>query len=141
LISINFTLFAQIIHFLVLVWIFNRLLIRPVLKNLRAKEIDLAGRRESIDGIRQESADREKDYLERLRQARSETMAERDKLLEQAREEADQVRKKAMAESASFMTKVREDLDSSLAEVRRTLKSGEEGLVRQLTEAVLGRKA
>lgn len=141
MISINFTLIAQIIHFLVLVWIFNRLLIRPILKNIRANQADLAGRQESIDGLLQEATDREAAYRERLREARAETMAERDKLLEQAREESDQLRKKAMAESASFMAKVRQDLEASLAEVRETLKSGEEALAHQLTEAVLRRKA
>lgn len=140
MISINFTLFAQIIHFLVLVWIFNRLLIRPVMRNIRANKADLAARQESVEGLLKESADRESAYLERLRQARTETMAERDKLLQQARDEARQLRRKAVKESASFMAKVRADLEASLTEIRQTLKAGEDSLVRQLTEAVLGRK-
>ncbi len=141
MISINFTLFAQILNFLFLVWVFNKLLIRPILKNLAVKEQVLNDRQNSVERLRDEAADREKAYRDKLKEVRRVATAKREELMARAKEEAGRLRRLASEEAAEVMNKVRIEVDNSVKESRKALKEQEEALARQLTEAVLGRSA
>ncbi len=141
MISINFTLVVQILNFLVLLWIFNRLFIRPTMANIEAKKQDLVDRQGVVDSIRDESLDREAAYQAKLKRVRQTASAKREELLGEAKTEAEQLRRKAGQEASEVMTKVRSEIKSSVEETRRSLREKEEALATQLTEAVLGRKA
>ena len=141
MISINFTLFVQILNFLVLVWVFNRIFIRPIIRNLEAKERDLADRKGAVEVLQSEASDREAAYQEKLRSVRSAATAKREELHSRAAKEAKRLRGEAAEEAAGVMAKVRTEIENSVEETRRALREKEEALATQLTEAVLGRKA
>ncbi len=141
MISINFTLFVQILNFLVLVWVFNRIFIRPIMRNMEAKEQALADRQGAVELLRDETADRETAYQEKLKSVRSVAMAKREELQSQAAAEAKRLRGEAAKEAAGVMARVRSEIESSVEVTRKALKEKEEVLAGQLTEAVLGRKA
>ena len=141
MISINFTLFAQVLNFLVLVWIFNRLFIKPIMANIEAKKQDLAARQGEVDNLLEESADRELAYQTKLKRVRQTASAKREELLSEAKAEAEKLRRKAGEEASEVMAKVRSEIKSSVEDTRRSLREKEEAMAAQLTEAVLGRKA
>ena len=141
MISINFTLFVQILNFLVLVWVFNRIFIRPIMRNITAREKELVARQGSVDLLRDETVNREAAYKDKLKSVRQTAAAKRDKLQGEAKTEADRVRRTAAEKAAGVMTKVRSEIEGSVEETRKALREKEEALATQLTEAVLGRKA
>lgn len=112
------TVSAQIINFLVLVWLLKRFLYKPVIGAMERREQRIA---ERLDQAQQKQKDadqraqryqRKTDELEQrreslLEEARGEAQKERDKLLEDAREAATEARRKWMRqveeERRSFM--------------------------------------
>lgn len=103
-----FTVAAQALNFLALVWLLKRFLYRPILDAIDAREKDLAARLADADArqasARTEQARFEHDHAELarrsaelLRQATQQAQAERARLLDQARAAADAVRSERAA--------------------------------------------
>ncbi len=98
-----FTLFAQLVNFLVLVWLLKRYLYKPILHaiderekliagQLHEAEINKADARQELEKYQQKNAEFEQQHQERLQNALSEVNAERQKLMEQTRSEAESLR-------------------------------------------------
>jgi F-type H+-transporting ATPase subunit b len=120
-----FTVAAQVINFLILVWLLKRFLYRPILNALDAREKRIA--RELADAERQQNAaEKERDTYRRkteefeqqrdelLREAKDEAAAERRRLLDEARKAADDLRHKQQ----EALRREQENLHDELA--RRT---------------------
>jgi F-type H+-transporting ATPase subunit b len=94
-----FTIFAQLINFLVLVWLLKRFLYKPILNAIDEREVQIAKKISEAKKIELE-AKKERDELqakikkidnnrtELLSQATSEAEAERDRLFEKAQRDA-----------------------------------------------------
>ena len=102
-----FTVGAQLLNFLILAWLLKRFLYRPILDALDAREQRIAAELADADAKRAE-ADKERDEFHRkneafdqqraalLSQATDEAKAERQRLLDAARQAADTLRAKRM---------------------------------------------
>jgi F-type H+-transporting ATPase subunit b len=100
-----FTVIAQVINFLILVWLLKRLLYRPILDAIDAREKRIAAEladadakkseaRKERDEFQQKNAEFDKQRNAYLNQAIDEANAERQRLLETARQESDDLRAK-----------------------------------------------
>ncbi len=95
-----FTVVAQIVNFLILVWLLKRFLYKPILDAIDARETRIAEKDAKADAAKIE-AQKQRDEFEQknttfdqeraalLKKAKEETQAERDRLLETARKDAD----------------------------------------------------
>ncbi len=112
-----FTVGAQVVNFLVLVWLLKRYLYGPMLTAIDAREKDIASRRaaavaeQEAARKKEEEFQRQKDALEQQRlalltTAQEEAKAERTRLLAEATHEADNLRaarqKELEEETASY---------------------------------------
>lgn len=100
-----FTVSAQVVNFLILMWLLKRFLYQPILGALDAREQRIAAELADADA-KQNQAERERDEFRRkneefdqrreelLRKARDEAEAERQRLLDDARQAADALRAK-----------------------------------------------
>jgi F-type H+-transporting ATPase subunit b len=106
MISINATLVLQVIHFLVLAFILNKLLFKPVLKIIDERKQHLEKTKAEIDNIKEKTIQLEKAFRstenearkgftkERVQQNR-EGMSETESLLDHSQKEADSIKKEA----------------------------------------------
>lgn len=112
-----FTVIAQIVNFIILVWLLKRFLYKPILKAIDEREEKIAAKIEDAEAIdakakreqaefqkKNEKFDKEKKGL--MEKAVAETIKEKEKLLEAARDEA---------------TELRTKLDKSLKEIQENL--------------------
>ena len=100
-----FTVIAQVINFLILVWLLKRFLYRPILNAIDAREKRIATELADAD-TKKAAAERQRDEFQQknaeldkqrnvyLNQAIDEAKAERQRLLETARQESDALRVK-----------------------------------------------
>lgn len=100
-----FTVVAQVVNFLILMWLLKRFLYKPILAAIDAREQRIAAELADADAKRAE-AQTERDQFEKknqqfeqqraalLNQATDEAKAERSRLLDQARQAADDLRAK-----------------------------------------------
>jgi F-type H+-transporting ATPase subunit b len=100
-----FTVSAQVVNFLILVWLMKRFLYQPILHAIDAREKQIATELADADGKRAE-AEKERDEFQHknevfdqqravlLSKARDEAQAERQRLLDEARQDSDSLRTK-----------------------------------------------
>jgi F-type H+-transporting ATPase subunit b len=100
-----FTVVAQAINFLILVWLLKRYLYRPILHAIDERESGIAAQLAQAEAMKAESQKERDDFLYKndafdqdraalLKRAADEANAERQRLLDQAREDADALRAK-----------------------------------------------
>lgn len=116
------TVAAQIVNFLVLVWLLQRLLYGPITRAMERRERRIADRLSDADK-RREEAERE---AERLREMQSELASRRDEILLEAREKAkalretldNEARKETEEMRRSWRNQVTEEKKEFLHELR-----------------------
>ena len=102
-----FTVGAQAVNFLILVWLMKRFLYKPILNAIDAREKKVAAeladadakRAEALkerDQFQQKNDEFDRQRLELMNKAQDDAKAEREKLLEEARQAAEQVRVKSI---------------------------------------------
>ncbi|MBA4075743.1 MAG: F0F1 ATP synthase subunit B [Cyanobacteria bacterium PR.023] len=101
-----FTVGAQAVNFLILVWLMKRFLYKPILNAIDAREKKVAAeladadakRAEALkerDQFQQKNDEFDRQRLELMNKAQDDAKSEREKLLEEARQAAEQVRVKS----------------------------------------------
>ena len=132
------TVAAQIINFLIIVWLLNRFLYGPISRAMEKREAEIRGR---LDDAREE---REKaQALERqLQKDRAAFAAEREARLTAVRQEADEVARQLRAEvrgdvearRVAWLAELREEKQAFLTDLRRSVSRE----FRELAHAALG---
>jgi F-type H+-transporting ATPase subunit b len=125
-----FTVVAQIVNFLILVWLLKRFLYGPVVAAMRKREERIEARLETA-GRREQEA---REEAERFHGEREALEREREALLDAARHEADEIRgrlkERARAEVAALRERWLRELDTEQDEILS-------GLTRQVTRQVV----
>jgi len=118
-----FTVGAQILNFLVLVYLLKRFLYKPIIRAMDEREKKIAARLEEADQKRQEAEQEVESYRDKNRKLDE----EREEILNEAKEEAEN-RKRELVSAAredvkrlesKWKESVQEEIDSFLNELRR----------------------
>ena len=116
-----FTVIAQVVNFLILVWLLKRFLYQPILNALNAREKRIAAELADADAKRAEARMEREEYqrkndefdqqrAELLNKAAGEAAAERQRLLGVARKDADDLRDKQQDQLRSEYQSLREEI-------------------------------
>jgi len=140
MISINATVFVQIIHFLILVLILHLILFRPILK-LMGERIN------HIDKIEKETLDIESkteqlvnDRVLFEKKARIEAGEERSSFQKEGNEISEKIFQDTREEIAAIRDEVDRDVARQIEEARKFLQREATLLADELTEKVVGRR-
>ena len=99
------TVSAQIINFLVLVWLLKRFLYKPVIRAMDRRERRIAERLEDAEEKKEEADRRASRYEEKS----EELEKQREQLLKDTRDDADEERRKLLAEARAEAEQAREE--------------------------------
>ncbi len=120
-----FTVCAQAVNFLVLIWLLKRFLYKPVLGAMDARERKIAEQLQDAETKKNEAAIER----ENLRAARAEFETQKGTLLRQAHDEADVMRKRLTDE-------VRQEIETLRQKWHETLRSEQDTLRTELASRV-----
>lgn len=151
-----FTFGAQVVNFLILVWLLKRFLYRPVIDAMDEREKTIAARLDDAERARVEAehvADRYRQKTVELEHAKDELLAQAGRAvedwkrqhLEKARDEVDSARKKwyrgIQRERNAFLREMRLRAGEQVYETARNviLKLSDESLERRIVETFLSR--
>ena len=126
MISINATIVLQVVHFLILAFILNRLMFQPILKLIRERAAYIEKTKNDTKNLEDESNRLQHDYLAREKgernratlkrsQLRGEGMIEAEKYLSKSREEVVSLRKEAEEKAKRESEKTRPSLEHEAA--------------------------
>lgn len=140
MISINATLIVQIINLLVLLFILNKIMYRPILRILdeRAAKVD-EGNAEA-ERITEQNQDAEHGYLHRLNEGRAQVRAKLHELRLEADKHSDEILQKAGAEAKERQAKMVAEVEAQMAESRTQIKAEAEHVALSMARQLLGRE-
>jgi F-type H+-transporting ATPase subunit b len=134
------TVVIQVILFLVLWYALNKLLFRPYLSLLEERE----GRTE---GVRRETAELESEgrrlrdeYEERIAHAREIGSMDKERILEQGREQRETLLSAAREEAANILDRVRREVRSQLQNEREIAAREAAAIAQEMAQKILGRR-
>jgi F-type H+-transporting ATPase subunit b len=134
LITINETLWVQLIFFLIFLFLINRVMFRPVRRNMADREVHFLSLRQDIHLLKEEinalsdQAEAEENQLRTTAQRAGEA------LQEEGRKEAKQLMDKALEEIRSIQQEAEEQLKASLASARRQVEHESQGLAESIIQ-------
>ena len=139
MVSIDYSLGIQIINFVLLIFILNRLLYKPLLgmidkrkKHLEESEAEIKRLRETVD---QKMAA----YEEKLRRAKVDAVEQKNEIIRQGAEEAKAIIDAVRAEIPGMMEQFTARMEEEIGGAKRILTNQSQKLSVEIAEKVLGR--
>ena len=116
-----FTVVAQVVNFLILVWLLKRFLYKPILDAIDAREKRIAEKNANADAAKADAQQERDDFEHKnssfdqeraasLKKASDEAKAERDRILEAARKDADALSAKRRDELQAEQQRLNEEI-------------------------------
>ena len=140
MISINATLILQIIHFLILMFVLNRILFRPILKLIRDREDYYENTKKSIHDIEEETERLRRELIEKQVEARKEATEERGQLKAEGLREVEKFMDSSRIQGASLRAKADEEVNQEIERVKPMISDEANRLAEEMMQNVIGRR-
>ena len=135
----NQTLIIQIIIFLVLMLVLDRVLFKPMLALLEERKKRTEGRREKAQVTEGQAREIWDDYQTKLAGARSEAEVVRIELVRQGDAERQRLTDEANAKAEKTVTELKAQVQQQAVKAREALATEVDALSRMMAEKILGR--
>jgi len=133
------SLFVQIANFLIIIWLLNTILYRPIRNILIQRKEKITSLEQNIDKLDENAAEKDEAFLSGVKAARAKGLSEKEALLKQGAEEEkkiiEQINKKAQASLAEIREKIAKDSEN----VRASLYKEIDTFANAISEKILGR--
>jgi F-type H+-transporting ATPase subunit b len=139
MISLDLSVVYQIVFFLVLWFVLDKVLFRPYLKLLEEREGKTAGALRETADLEREGARLKAQYEERIAQAQTAGGAAKESILQEARQRREQVLSQARQEAAATLELARQDIARQVARDRQLAATEAATVARQMASKILGR--
>ena len=139
MIKVDGSLFVQIANFLVLIWLLNIVLYKPIRNVLIKRNEKIKGLEQNIDMFKRDAKEREDAFANGLKAARVKGLKEKEALLATASEEErniiEEINQKAQANLAEVRAKIVKDTEA----VRISLQQEVDEFANAIGKKILGR--
>jgi F-type H+-transporting ATPase subunit b len=139
MVELNVTVWVQMANFIVLIFVLNIVLFKPILGVIEGRKKRLEDLGEEVKSLETQIDEKMADYEEKLRQARQEAMNERNEIQQKAAEDGKTIMGEARSEISVIIEDFKNKLDKEMTGARNVLKSQSEKISREISEKVLGR--
>jgi len=139
MVSIDSTIWFQMANFLILMFVLNVVLFKPILRVLERREKHFQGLDEEVKSLDQSVEEKMANYEEKLRQARLEAMNEKNEIQQKASGEGKSKMDEARNEILQIFDDFKQKLDKEMSSARKILKTQAEKISVEISEKVLGR--
>lgn len=135
----DWTLFIQIVNFIVLILILNAILYKPIRKILLERRAKIDGLEQAIESSRQEASDRDQALKIKMSDAKMKGHQEKEALKEAAlaeqRRMLDEINEKAQQDLQAVRAQIAKDAEQA----RKALQGEIQGFSAAIAEKILGR--
>ncbi len=139
MVSVDGSLFIQIINFLFLLYVLNLVLFKPIRRVLLERREKITGLQEGVESLSAESVEKDEAYKDGLKGARAEGLKQKETFVEQASQEEkeiiERINKKAQANLAEIRLQVAEETKKAQSALEQEIDT----FARAIGEKILGR--
>jgi F-type H+-transporting ATPase subunit b len=141
MISINATLVLQVVHFLLLAFILNRLMFRPILRTLNKRTQYFQETRTEIEKLEKEAQRLKSEYFENEKLARKEAVRERTEIRNKGLSEVEKMLTESREQVASIRAEADQNARREMKNLRPSVQQEAGQLADEIMEQVIGRRA
>ena len=139
MISIDYTLWIQMANFLILMFLLNALLYKPILGIMDKRKKQLQDTDEEIKRLNQSVEERMAAYEEKLRQAKMDAVEKKQDIVKEGAEQAKIFIDAAKSEIPGMMEKFHAEMNKEVEEARHILTNQSQKISVEIAEKLLGR--
>ncbi len=140
MIEINFTLLIQAVNFLLLVFLLNVVLYKPILKVLEERERRVDGQQAEAKKLLDDAQQLVAEYNQRLHGAKIEAMNAKNAARSEASEEASRIIEEARKKADEHISQVQKQIRSEIEQAKREMEPDLGAMAATIAERILGRK-
>jgi F-type H+-transporting ATPase subunit b len=141
MVNIDGSIVVQMVNFLVLIWILNMVLYKPIRRILLERKTKVSGLQSDIDGSALQVKDKENSYAEGVRQARAAGQKEKEALMQAAMEEEKAIISKINASAQAELKAVKVKIAQEVGTVKAALEEEIDAFADAIGQKILGRVA
>lgn len=141
MVSVDGSIVLQIANFLLLIWILNMVLYRPIRKILLERKEKMVGMQSDIDGSAQQVQKKEDAYPDGVRQARAAGQKEKEALMQAAADEEKEIMGKINDSAQAELKEVKEKIAQDMGAVKAELEDEIDAFADAIGQKILGRVA
>lgn len=139
MVSLDYSLGIQIINFLLLIFILNVLLYKPILGLIDKRRKQFEASETEIKRLRETVEQKMAAYEEKLRQAKTTAVEQKNEIIRQGADEAKTVIDAVRAEIPGMMERFQDRMDGEIGAAKKILTDHSQQLSVEIAEKVLGR--
>ncbi|MBU1273743.1 MAG: ATP synthase F0 subunit B [Proteobacteria bacterium] len=140
MISINATLLVQIINLLVLIFILNRLMYKPIGKMIAERTATLKGGLAEAASLREQAVDTKADYHQQLGRGRQKVRDRLEEVRRKTEGEARQVIEEAQAKAKGQAEEMVASIQGEMVQARGEIRAQAERVAKEMASRILGRE-
>jgi len=140
MIELNWSIFLQMFNFLLLMFILNKILYKPILKILEEREKKINDGQQEVKDLAAQGNKLVATYNEKLQAAKVEAMASKANARKQAIEQVNAVIQEARVKAEQEILQVRQRVASEIEAAKKELEPELASMAATIAEQVLGRK-
>ncbi|MBN2438392.1 MAG: ATP synthase F0 subunit B [Deltaproteobacteria bacterium] len=140
MISLDYSLGIQIVNFLLLIFILNVLLYKPILGMIDKRKRQFEDSEAEIRRLHETVEQKMAAYEEKLHQAKAAAVEQKNEIIRQGAEEAKRVIDAVKIEIPGLMERFHARMDGEIGAAKKTLTAHSEQLSVEIAEKILGRR-
>ena len=141
MVSIDWTIYVQIANFIVLIFILNFVLYKPIRNILPQRKAKMEGLAESISTTTKEADDKNQAFGDGIKSARTQGQKEKEALIQAAAEQERTIVADINAKAKAELDAVKEKIAREASEVKNELEKEIDFFANTITQKILGRAA
>ncbi|MFP4474433.1 MAG: ATP synthase F0 subunit B [Desulfatibacillaceae bacterium] len=139
MVSVDQSVFIQIVNFIFIIWALNVLLYRPIRGMLKKRAETVEGLNQEIGGYKAEAQSKEEALEAGMARAKAEGMKKKDALTEEAEQEQKQIIGEINEKAQKELEELRKGIAGNMAKAREELSKEVDDYARMIGEKILGR--
>ena len=139
MVSVDGSLFIQIINFLFLLYVLNRVLFRPVRKMLLDRRAKIEGLQQGVETLSSEAVLKDTEYAEGLKGARAKGLKQKDLFVEEASQEEKEIIERINKKAQANLAEIRDQVATETRKAQSALEQEIGTFARAIGEKILGR--
>ena len=135
----DWTVFIQLINFLLILWILNRILYRPIRNILRQRREKMDSLELSIQTYNDDAEEKDKAFAAGIKEARAKGLDEKDALLQDAAEEEKKIIAKVNEKAQAELADIRQKISQEAQTAKKALQAKVAEFADDICQKILGR--
>jgi F-type H+-transporting ATPase subunit b len=141
MVDINWTVFPQMINFIVLIFILNMVLYKPIRKILKERKNKVEGLSQGIESASRQAEEKDRAFYQGLRDARTRGQKEKEAMIQTAAREEREIVGRIMDQARADLDVVKSKIAKDVDAVKVALERDVDTFADAITQKILGRTA